>query len=139
MVPYKANSISQATGQYGSPAAQYEQATFRDDDFPTEEERESGFPVAEYIETVQYHCLQLRELAPVWKEQQKKQQLTEENERVLLALYERLPELQEQITPPYGVRLDSGRARRPVENRSVEGGRRICGRVYEIPVPVSIR
>lgn len=130
-------------------ALQYDTATgdrvtLRPDDFPTKEERESGFPVAEYIETVQYHCLQLRELAPVWKEQQKEQQLAKENERVLLALYERLPELQEQITPPYGVRLDSGRAtgrenwreKRPLE------GRRIGGRVYEIPeipLPVSVR
>ncbi len=123
-------ALSPITVQYGS-------ATFRDDDFPTEEERESGFPVAEYIETVQYHCLQLRELAPVWKEQQRKQRLTEENELVLLALYERLPELQEQITPPYGVRVDSGRENWR-ENPPLEG-RRIGGQVYEIPVPVGIR
>ena len=96
------------------------------DDFPTVEEQLSGFPVAEYRAT----------LEQLWQKQQQKQQLAKEDERVLLALYARLPELQQQLTPPYGTRLGGGKTDEN-QDRTPEGGRLILGRNYEITVPVT--
>ncbi len=98
------------------------QAALRPDDFPTDEERVSGFPVIEYKAT----------LESLWARQQEKQQLAQEDEGVLLALYKQLPKLQGQLTPPYGTRLESGKG-------NGSESRRIGGRVYEIRVPIAER
>lgn len=89
------------------------QARLRMDDFPTREEWESEFMRREFPETVRY----------LQQQQLEKRQLAEENERVLFAIYQRLPELQlrveQEVTPPHGLR--------------------IAERVYKIPVPVEER